>query len=184
MRLFAAVPVAGAAAGELQALLAELGREGWPVRWVRPEGLHLTLKFFGDTEPDRAVPIGALLERAVGQTGPVACAPEGLGTFPAPGPARVLWAGYHGEPALELLAHRIEEGAVTLGFPVEGRPFRAHVTLGRIRDGSRLPVAAAAQLEGRHLLESLLAERVVLYQSAPGPGGSRYDPLATFPLDG
>lgn len=184
MRLFAAVPVTGAAAGELRALLAELGREGWPVRWVRPEGLHLTLKFFGDTDPDRAGPIGAMLERSVGRPGPVACAPEGLGTFPALGPARVLWAGYHGEPALELLAHRIEEGAVTLGFPVEGRPFRAHVTLGRIRDGARLPVAAAARLEGRYLLESFTAERVVLYRSDPGAGGSRYDPLATFPLDG
>lgn len=184
MRLFAAVPVTGAAARELGALLAELGSEGWPVRWVRPEGLHLTLKFFGDTDPDRAGTIGTMLERAAGRMGAVACGPEGLGTFPAQGPARVLWAGYHGEPALELLAHRVEEGAVALGFPVEGRPFRAHVTLGRLRVGARLPVAAAARLEGRHLLESFTAERVVLYRSAPGPGGSRYDALATFPLDG
>ncbi|MBL8979580.1 MAG: RNA 2',3'-cyclic phosphodiesterase [Gemmatimonadetes bacterium] len=184
MRLFAAVPITDAAAGELQAVLAELGREAWPVRWVRPEGLHLTLKFFGETDPDRAGSIAGMLERAVGRTGPVACAAEGLGTFPAHGSARVLWAGYHGEPALELLAHRIEEGAVALGFPVEGRPFRAHVTLGRTREGSRLPVAAVARLDGRPLLESFTAGRVVLYQSTPGPGGSRYDPLATFPLDG
>lgn len=184
MRLFAAVPVTGTAAGELQEVLAELGREGWPVRWARPEGLHLTLKFFGETDPGQVPAIGQMLGSAVGGTAPIACGAEGLGAFPAPGSARVLWAGYHAEPALELLAHRVEAGAVTLGFPVEGRPFRPHVTLGRVRDNSRLPEEATARLDRVPLLESLTADHVVLYRSESGSGGTRYDAVATLILDG
>jgi 2'-5' RNA ligase len=184
MRLFAAVPVTGSAAGELRELLAELEGEGWPVRWVRPEGLHLTLKFFGETDPGQVQAIGAMLGGAAGGTAPTACGAEGLGAFPALGSARVLWAGYHGEPALELLAHRVAAGAVTLGFPLEGRPFRPHVTLGRLDDHSQLPQGARARLDGVPLIESLTADRVVLYRSETGSGGSRYPAVATFLLDG
>lgn len=184
MRLFAAVPVTGTAAGELQEVLAGLRREGWPVRWVRPDGLHLTLKFFGETDAGQVSAIGRMLGGAVGGTAPIGCGAEGLGAFPAPGSARVLWAGYHAEPALELLAHRVEAGAVALGYPVEGWPFRPHVTLGRVSDNCRLPEEATARLDRVPLLESLSADRVVLYRSEPGPGGTRYDAVATLLLDG
>ena len=91
---------------------------------------------------------------------------------------------YHDLAApLELLVHRVERACAGLGFPVEGRPFRPHVTLGRVREGRRLPEPAVRAIEGAELpAASFMAERVVLYESLPGPGGSRYEERATFPL--
>lgn len=182
MRLFAALPVTGAAQHELERLLADLARLGWPVRWVRPEGLHLTLKFFGEVAEEGAGPIVDLLAEACGHAAPFGLEAAELGGFPGLQAARVVWAGYRAEPPLELLAHRVAQRASTLGFAAEGRPFRPHVTLGRLRDGASLDPAAIARLESVALAESLEADRLVLYQSLTGPGGARYLPVETFQL--
>lgn len=182
MRLFLALPIPGLAGAELERVLEQLRRAGWPVRWVAAEGLHLTLKFFGETAPERVGEVVAMLDGAVARTPAIACAPRELGAFPTLERARVLWAGYEAEPALELLVHRVEQGAEALGFAVEGRPFRPHVTLGRVREGQRLPATAAEVLEAMPLREGFVAERAVLYQSFTGAGGSRYVALETFSL--
>jgi 2'-5' RNA ligase len=84
---------------------------------------------------------------------------------------------------VELLVDRVERACATLGFAVEGRPFRPHVTLGRVREGSTLPAAAVRLLEQGELpAVSFVSDRLVLYESQPGPGGSRYTVRATFPL--
>lgn len=184
MRLFAALPVEPPAAAELATLLGTLRASGWPVRWARPEGLHLTMKFFGETDATRVEAIEQMLEVAARGTGPLSCGPVELGAFPGWARARVLWAGYEGESALELLVHRVEQGAERLGFPVEGRPFRPHVTLGRLRDGARLPDAALERLEGHRLQDGFVARRLVLYRSDTAPGGAIYAPIRTFDLEG
>lgn len=183
MRLFIALPVQGAALEELSRLVERCAATDWPVRWARPDGLHVTLKFLGEVGPERVAPIAEMLGAAVARTGPLPCHPGEIGGFPDLGRARVLWAGYEGEPALELLAHRVEDGAQRLGFAVEGRPFRVHVTLGRLRDGKRLSPEALGRLEAMTLRESFVADRVVLYRSHPGPGGSRYESLESFTLE-
>ncbi|HTS88993.1 MAG TPA: RNA 2',3'-cyclic phosphodiesterase [Gemmatimonadales bacterium] len=180
MRLFAALPVEGAARDELGRNLAQLRRRDWPVRWVREEGLHVTIKFFGEVGEPEGI-IGLLREASAGA--PVQpLAPVGLGVFPNPSRARIVWAGYQGEPSLELLVHRVERGAVALGFPVEGRPFRPHVTLGRVRDGSRLPAEAAALLEEMPLTDGFSVDRLLLLSSRTGPGGATYSEVASIPL--
>lgn len=182
MRLFAALPLGGAAADEVGAALAEWRATGWPVRWVRPGGLHVTVKFFGAVPADQLEGVAGMLAAAVRGTGPITLAASEYGAFPTLARARVLWAGYQPEPALELLVHRVERGAAVLGFAVEGRPFRPHATLGRLRDGARLPPEAVSALEGRALAAPLEARELVLYQSVTGPGGARYDVIRTFDL--
>ncbi len=184
MRLFAALPVEAPAAAELAGLLTTLRAAGWPVRWSRSEGLHLTVKFFGQTEEARVDAVAALLEAAARGTGALCCGAAELGAFPGWSRPRVLWAGYEGEPALELLVHRVEQGAERAGYAVEGRPFRPHVTLGRLRDGARLPAGAAEQLEGHRLREGFESRRLVLYRSDSAPGGAVYTPIRTFDLEG
>lgn len=182
MRLFAALPLGGAAAREVGSALAEWSAAGWPVRWVRPEGLHATVKFFGAVAPDRVESVAEMLAAAARGTGPLTLAATEYGAFPSLERARVVWAGYQPEPALELLVHRVEQGAESLGFPVEGRAFRPHVTVGRLKDGARLPAAAVHGLEARALTAPLEATALVLYQSVTGPGGVRYDVVQTFDL--
>jgi len=184
MRLFAALPVEPPADGELAELLVALGAAGWPVRWARAEGLHITLKFFGETDASRVEAVGEMLVTAARGTGALPCGARDLGAFPGWTRAKVLWAGYEGAPALELLMHRVEQGAERLGYAVEGRPFRPHVTLGRLREGARLPDAAVDRLAAHQLRESFVARRVVLYQSDAAPGGAVYTPIRTLDLEG
>lgn len=182
MRLFAALPVTGDATPELTGLLREYQRMDWPVRWVRPEGLHLTVKFFGEVRSGLVPEIEKALRQASRGVAPMPLAPRELGAFPGFATAKVLWAGYEAEGTLELLVHRVEQGAEALGFPVEGRPFRPHVTIGRVRDGRGLPHAAIDVLEARPLLHGFVADRLVLYESVTGPAGAAYTPLVTIPL--
>lgn len=104
---------------------------GLPVKWVRPEALHLTLKFLGDVEDAREPELRtALAQAATGARG-VTVHIEGCGVFPDFRRPRIVWAGIAPDPALELLQHRVEQVFAPLGFPSEARPFRPHVTLGR-----------------------------------------------------
>jgi 2'-5' RNA ligase len=182
MRLFAALPVTGDATVELTALIGELERTDWPVRWVKPAGLHLTVKFLGETDPGRVPEIEASLRLASRWVGMITLAAGELGAFPGLTGARVLWAGFVSEPALELLAHRIEQGCAGLGFPVAGRPFRPHVTIGRVREGRTLTRTATEVLELRRLRNGFSADRLVLYESVTGSGPAEYRAVATISL--
>ena len=71
-----------------------------------------------------------------------------LGAFPTTTRPRILWLGLEAPPALELLQHRLERGGEDIGFPPEGAPFQPHVTLGRMREGHRLPHASLETADG------------------------------------
>jgi 2'-5' RNA ligase len=182
MRLFAALPVTGEAEGELRTLLARYRGMDWPVKWVRDEGLHVTVRFLGEVAEGRAPQVRERLRAAVAGTPPLSFSATELGAFPTLSRARVLWAGYESEPALELLVHSVEQAMTRLGFPGEAKTFRPHVTLGRIRDGARLPREGFGALAEERLAGGFVAERLVLYESRTGAGGSRYLNLDSFPL--
>lgn len=182
MRLFAGIPVGGAAERELAAVLARLQRTGWPVKWVRPEGLHVTIKFLGEVGEDRLPALADTLTRAAAGTGLLTFRCTSLGAFPSLARPSVVWAGLEAEAALELLVDRVERGCASLGFPLEGHPYRPHVTLGRVRRDQRLPDSANALLEAEQPTGNFTAERLVLYRSHPGAGGSRFESLLTFLL--
>lgn len=183
MRLFVAIPVRPPVEGALKDLLSRWSAGGWPVKWVRAEGLHLTLKFLGSVEDARVETVTRSLAGAVAGTLSLSFTLTELGGFPSLAKARVLWAGLESEAPLELLVHRVERSCEELGFPVEGRPFRPHVTLGRLREGNRLPPDAIQEIESVRLNPvSFTSDQVILYESLPGAGGSRYQARATFPL--
>jgi 2'-5' RNA ligase len=175
MRLFAGIPIVDEARREIIALLGRLREGDWPVRWVHDEGLHLTLKFFGEVAPERLEVIEEVVRFAGQDTGPLELQLDGLGAFPSVVRPRVLWVGIAAPPALELLYDRLERGGEGLGFAPEGAPFRPHVTLGRVREGHRLP-AGGLEEAGRSLAPaSCLANRLVLYESVLTTHGPRYD---------
>ena len=99
----------------------------------------MTLKFFGEVASERLDVITEALRFAAAGAGPLALRLGELGAFPSRSRPRILWVGVEAPPSLELLQDRIERGCEAIGFPPEGAPFQPHVTLGRVREGQRLP---------------------------------------------
>jgi RNA 2',3'-cyclic 3'-phosphodiesterase len=182
MRLFAALPIAEPARGEIARLLARLREPGWPLRLVHDQGLHLTMKFFGEVAPGRLEVIEEAVRAAVPGTGALPMQLTEVGAFPSGRRARIIWVGLDAPPGLELLQDRLERRTEAIGFPPEGSPFRPHVTLGRVREGHRLPPGALESLEGQYDPVGFLASELVLYESVLGRGGPHYEPRLTLEL--
>jgi RNA 2',3'-cyclic 3'-phosphodiesterase len=182
MRLFAALPIAEPAREEIAKLLGHLRETGWPLRLVHDQGLHLTMKFFGEVPPGRLEVIEEAVRGAVPGTGTLAMQLAGVGGFPSGDRPRILWVGLDAPPGLELLQDRLERRTEAIGFPPEGRPFRPHVTLGRVREGDRLPSGALESLEGQYQTVGFLASELVLYESVLGRSGPRYEPRLALEL--
>jgi 2'-5' RNA ligase len=163
------------AIGDLQ---ARLGPRLGGIRPVRPEGIHLTLRFLGDTSPNQVDSLRSRLAAAAALCPPARARVAGLGTFPERGSPRVLWLGLDVPQSILDLQHACERAARAAGFEKEERPFRAHLTLGRWRERAARPDLPPAEL-GETQLDTL-----VLFRSVLSPGGAVYTPLARFPLGG
>ncbi len=186
IRAFIAVDISPQARAALEAIVEGLTRGGASgVRWVRPEGVHLTLKFLGDIDPALVDTVLGSIERAVQGTGPITLALSGVGAFPNINNPRVVWGGLKGDlETLKELQARIDE---TLhsdpGLPRETRPFTPHLTLGRLRQEAptevRRRVADAirqAAIEGE---VEWRVEEVALIRSTLTPSGAVYEVLGT-----
>ena len=182
MRLFAAVPIPSPARGQILTLLGKLRQGGWPVRWVHDEGLHMTLKFFGEVAPERLDVIQEALRYAAAGAGSLSLQLGDLGAFPSRSRPRVLWVGLDAPPSLELLQDRIERGCEAIGFPPEGAPFQPHVTLGRVREGQRLPPKSLEDHSTDFERVPFLAKELVLYESVLTTSGPRYESRLTLDL--
>lgn len=183
MRLFAGIPIVDDARREIVALLVRLRESGWPVRWVHEEGVHLTLKFYGEVAPERLEVIAETVRRAGQGAGPpLALLLEDLGAFPSMARPRVLWVGIDGPSALELLQDRLERGGEAIGFPPEGAPFRPHVTLGRVREGHRVPPGGMEEYGQSFARVPFVGGQLVLYESVLTTTGPRYEPRLTVEL--
>jgi 2'-5' RNA ligase len=186
MRLFAAIELPERlraafvpAATDLRSALGDLD-----ARWVEPEKLHLTVRFIGYVDDDRAA---ALIDRV---RMPVAVCPfemrfGGCGVFPRSGPPRVIWAAVtEGAPALVRIHQELNARLEPLGYAPEQRPFSAHLTLARVKTVKR--GASVRALVGAFALPDLpcRVSHVTLFRSHLSPHGSRYEILAAIPLAG
>lgn len=189
-RLFVGVGLPEPAAAEIRDVVESVRSMPLPdgardVRWVRLDGLHLTLRFLGPTPDARLGPtIEAVEKVAEKATGPIPIELSGSGTFPSGRRPRTLWLGVtRGVDALATLAAQTEAALVAAGWPSDDRPFRAHLTLAR-SDG----VAVGPLVAGR--LAAAMAERRVeatiehigLYESLTGGGPARYVPVTLSAL--
>ena len=182
MRLFAALPIAEPARGQIARLLARLRAPGWPLRLVHDQGLHLTMKFFGEVPAGRLEVIEEAVRAVVPGSGVLDLQLAEVGAFPDHRRPKVIWVGLDAPPGLELLQDRLERRAEAIGFPPEGTPFRPHVTLARVREGERLPAGALESLQEHYEPVGFLASELVLYESVLERGGPRYEPRLTLEL--
>jgi 2'-5' RNA ligase len=182
MRLFAAVPLAEPARGEVVRLLAALRREDWPVRWVGDEVVHITLKFFGEVPGERLDVIAEALRHAAAGAEAMTLRLSSLGAFPTERRPRILWAGIESHAGFTALRERIENAADAIGFAREGVPFQPHVTLGRVREGQRLPPQALQHPAGAFPAQAFRADELVLYESVLTPSGPHYRTCSSIRL--
>jgi RNA 2',3'-cyclic 3'-phosphodiesterase len=157
-----------------------------PVRWVKPENVHLTLKFFGEISLSTVNDIGKVLEDTVRVYAPLMFFIKGLGVFPNIKKPRVLWIGISGDikPLSEIQAN-LEISLEKKGFAKENRPFKSHLTLGRIK-GDIHPENLFDILRSfsNFTSEPFEAKELVLYKSELNPSGALYTKLQTVYLDG
>ena len=184
VRAFVAIRLDEAVRAALGAAIEGLRRVARDVAWVVPDNLHLTLKFLGQVRAARTPELVAALTRAASGLAAFEANVAGLGAFPTPTRARVIWAGVgHGTDALVLLASRVDEALVALGFEREPRPFSPHVTLGRVRTPRRdLALAEALRAGDAQKFGRLVVERVALMRSDLAPRGARYTEVAAARL--
>ena len=195
MRIFIGIDLDPEVRGRIERFLE--GVEGFApeARWVRPESLHITLKFIGEQTPERVEAITERLRRVEGSAFEIRAG--GYGFFPTARAPRVFWIGIHAGPQLAELAECIDIGTAELGIPREDRSYSPHLTLARAsagRSGSPKwrkadgPNATFAVLEKRLAAMGALdfgamtPQEFILYQSHLSPMGSKYTKLQRFPM--
>lgn len=157
------------------------------VRWVAPDGIHLTLKFLGDVSPNRVNEIAGTVRQTCRAFTPFELYLSHTGFFPDARRMRVVWVGIEGAvDELLRLQRSVEHDLNTIGFPPEGRGFQPHLTLGRVRDLAR--PAEREELAKRVLATSvdeqvkMLVPAVCLIRSELRPTGAVYTTLAVAQL--
>jgi 2'-5' RNA ligase len=176
VRAFVALPLDAEALERVTETIGALRPRIAGIRWVRPEGLHLTLRFLGPSSPRALERMEPALRAAAAACPATVARLSGLGVFPERGSPRVLWLGVALEAQVLHLQQACERAVIDAGFAAEGRAFRPHLTLGRWRDRAPRP-----SLPDIDLGESVL-DRLVLFRSDLRPTGAVYTPLGVFPL--
>jgi 2'-5' RNA ligase len=156
------------------------------VRWVRPDGIHLTLKFYGEVPPEQVSEIETGLSRSAASAQPIHMAVGGLGVFPDARRPQVIWTALEGELSpLQRLQGAVEREAQALGFTPEARAFTPHLTLGRVRPGVKTAererlIQVLAQMRAQMPAQSLgdfSPGHLSLMRSELRAGGSVYTQL-------
>ena len=194
MRLFIALDIDDAIRERITRFVEGVAGFAPDARWMKPESLHVTLKFIGE-QPEAAVePIKNALRTIAIE--PAEIHFRGCGFFPTAKSARVFWIGIDAGPELAALSAAIDAKTAALGIPKEARAFSPHLTLARGSGGSGSPRRMKADAPNRtfqRLQEKLSARpapefgtmtprEFFLYQSHLSPKGSKYTQLAGFDL--
>lgn len=181
IRLFVAVQVPEELRAQLDDSLADLKTSFRNARWVAPENQHLTLKFLGWAPADRADAIASTCRAVAASRAPARMSLTELGAFPSTRRVRVLWVGIDDpEGLLARLATDLDGAFESLGFPSEGRPYTAHLTIARFK----LPVPLKGGFPERRAPahEPFEVHSIELFRSHLSPKGARYEVVESFPL--
>jgi 2'-5' RNA ligase len=156
------------------------------IQWVKPESVHLTLKFLGDIPEERVPEIVAALARVTDAHARCTVDVGGLGAFPDTRVPRVLWVGLSGQvEGVTRLAAAVERALVELGFVSEPKPFNPHLTLARIKERSRdigRALAVDCMLERAAPIGTVMVNAIALMKSELKPSGAVYTKLCEVSL--
>jgi len=180
-RSFIALPLPEAATQSIEKLQRQLRRAMPSLRTPPPESVHLTLRFLGNLTQESLDSVSKSVLSVGLCTAPIALKICGFGAFPSPRRPRVVWLGLAPCPRLGKLALALDEALESCGIPGEQRPFRAHLTIGRVRNPSRKP-EPLPELEAEPSGPGWVAAEMILFESRLGPAGARHIPLTRAPF--
>jgi len=177
VRTFVALLIPPGWAEYLGRVSRDLSERTSGLSWVKPGNLHVTLRFLGDLGDSGVERAGNAVRRGAEGAAAIPAALGGIGAFPSLARPRVLWAGLaQGAEEATGLARAVNAALADAGFGRPDKPFRAHITLARVREGARgLP--AVAEYAPPPVPEPAVLDQVVLMKSDLHPAGSRYTPL-------
>jgi 2'-5' RNA ligase len=184
IRSFVAIELTQETREKLVIIQEQLKQSQAKVRWVNPNGIHLTLKFLGNIHPAQVDEIAETAAREVENEPPLTLRPSGLGAFPSLSNPRVLWVGIQGEvERLRNIQTCLENTLERLGFGREQRPFRPHLTLGRLKDRrSKQRLVHAIDTLQLPEFDSFDVTEIILYKSDLRPTGAIYTKLHRMSL--
>ena len=186
IRTFIALPLPKTVLDPIRDVQERLRKERFSVRWVRPESIHLTLKFLGEIAEGELEAVAEAMKAAAIQNRPCSLCAKGLGVFPGVKNPRVLWVGVAGDSKpLGKIQSDLESQLESKGYPREKRPFKSHLTIGRVK-GRNDPKSLAEVLREHadFSSSSFEAGELVLFKSDLKPSGAVYTRLATEQLAG
>jgi RNA 2',3'-cyclic 3'-phosphodiesterase len=182
LRVFLAADLDAGVRGKIAELARELPSLTRRARWVRPEGLHLTLRFFGEVPVEEVATLAEALKEALSGLAAFPLELRGCGVFPERGRPRVLFVPVaHPPKALFDLQTRAEECARALGFAPETRRFEPHLTVARFREREKEVGSILDAFGSRSFGVSPVGE-AILFESRLSGEGARYEKLRAFPL--
>jgi 2'-5' RNA ligase len=183
MRTFIAIEIPDSIKTELAKLQNDLRRAQADVSWEKQENIHLTLRFLGEVEEEGLVVMKQVCAEIAADFAPFMLTLNGVGAFPNFRQPRVLWAGLAGEIKIAAqLQKRLEERVDSLGFKPDDKPFKPHLTVGRVKSGKNARQAAAlAEIYQLPALSFEVSE-IVLMRSELHASGARYTTLAKSAL--
>jgi 2'-5' RNA ligase len=184
-RLFIAIDISEQARSLVASRIDQLKRRFTNVRvsWTKPENLHLTVKFLGDVEESRITELVKMVAGAASALSPIQAELNGPGVFPSERKPKVLWLGITDpQGSIRMAAAVIEKACEKIGFAPELRPFRPHLTIGRIRAPRAANELARAHIQMSFEKIAFEVPELVLYQSELRPTGSVYTRVAGFEL--
>ncbi|HYP27893.1 MAG TPA: RNA 2',3'-cyclic phosphodiesterase [Blastocatellia bacterium] len=184
IRTFICIEIPESIKERIRGLQQSLRRIDAQASWVKPENIHLTLKFLGDVESTRIERVRDGVERASGSTSRFQVTVGGAGCFPSPKSPRVLWVGLSGMPDELLKLHKqIEDSLAREGFPRDAKKFSPHLTIARLRAPRNASQLAEALIATGFEPGTFEAREVIVMRSDLNPKGSIYTPQAIIPLN-
>lgn len=186
MRVFLAINPPPELRRDAWAATAPLRESPIDVAWVAEPKIHLTLKFLGPLPESVIEALSSAMREIALRHAALMVSVGSVGAFPNLRKPRVIWMGVDPEPRLELLHHDVEVACAQLGHELDGRPFRPHLTLGRVRDRLTADDTRSLRVAAKRIRfsDAFHARSIDVMQSVPGPGGSTYSVLASAPMRG
>jgi 2'-5' RNA ligase len=185
MRTFIAIDLDKEIKNSISEFIRELDKGDRHIKWIKPQGMHLTLKFLGDITKEQTAGVESVLQMTAKGRNPFGLGFKGTGTFP-PGKKfpRVLWIGVKENESLMDVQSRLENDLERLHYPKERREYHPHLTLGRVRVPYHLESILSILDKNREReFGDMIVARITLFLSTLKPTGAEYTKLAEFILE-
>ncbi len=182
IRSFLAFPINGTLKEKLEIILDRLQTTHADVKWVKPQNIHLTLKFLGDVEESRIENVCSLLRQRCRGFDPITSYLCEIGAFPDIRHPRIVWGALDdSKKKIQMIADDLEEQLIKIGIVKDDHLFKPHITLGRVRSSAHLKdlIQAMQQITFESKIEQTF-EKIILYKSTLTPQGPIYEALKEF----